>query len=175
MATVAEKEEDARRCKDWWAGYYAARGGTPLAHPDVPTSPDGRGGWAQGKIDHDDMADDRRRVRVVMHDEHTTRTKRSANQLAKEQAERDGRAAAEKAKGMAAVAEAERTGKPEPLAVVCPQCHSGIGEKCRNYVNAWCAPHGERVRLAKELADQAKAEAQATDPRLAKLNALDAA
>jgi len=150
--TAAQIADDAKNCKDWWAGYYAARGGTPLAHPDVPTSPDGRGGWAQGKVDHDDLADDRRRMRVVMHDEFTARAKRYANQLAREQAERDGRAAEEKAKGMAAVAEAERTGRPEPLAVVCPQCHSGIGEKCRNYANARCAPHSERNKLAKELA-----------------------
>lgn len=174
--TAVQIADDAQRCNDWWTGYQLARGGSPVSHPDVPTSPDGRGGWAQGKIDHDDMADDRKRVRVVMHDEFTARAKRYAGQLRREQEDRDRRAAAEAKDAREQFDKAAAEGRSHPLAVVCPTCQSGAADSCRNHHNARTAPHAARVKLAADLTEKATAEARAEeiDPRLAKLNQLDA-
>lgn len=145
---TADAYEDDPRCREWWKGYQLGRAGEIAQAGDA----DRTAGNEQGIRDAAQLKADSGRGRVMLHDELTAIVRRQRNTLEKEQAERDGRAAEEKAKGLAAVAEAAKTGKPEPLAVVCPQCSSGIGERCRNYVNARCAPHSERNKLAKELA-----------------------
>lgn len=166
---MTTQTDDKARCADWWAGYATGRAGG-----NWPGGADGRAGFERGTIDAAELlAGGTAARRVKMHDEFTTRAKRERVRLENEQKEKDGRAQAEKEAGLKAVAEAQAAGKPEPLAVVCPQCSSGIGEKCRNYLNARCAPHRERTKLAGELAAK-PAPAEATDPRLAKLNELDA-
>jgi hypothetical protein len=162
--TADEIARDKARCANWWKGYQFGRDDRP---PEAEAPDSWQGGYEQGVRDAAELRANNGRGRVAKHDALSAQARRHRNQLEKEQAERDGRAAEEKAKGLAAVAEAAKTGKPEPLSVVCPQCSSGIGERCRNYVNARCAPHGERVRLAKAKELAARPAAGRVEPAAA--------
>ena len=47
------------------------------------------------------------------------------------------------------------------LQIACPQCHAAIGQRCKNYSGANCAPHGARKLPAQAAADARDQDQQA--------------